>query len=82
MLLHSLQWQKRQVEHYCAKYGLEHLEYALPNDTGRENYFRKKLYRHLIFDDKQKILFCFIPKVHVYDIVCYMYMYNVYRTIL
>ena len=54
-----LQWQKRQIDHYCKKYGLDKLNNTLPTDP----HIREKLYRHLIFDDKKKLLFCFIPKV-------------------
>ena len=58
-----LQWQKRQIEHYCQKYDLDKLQNKLPSQKRRDGFIRKKLYRHLIFDDKKRVLFCFIPKV-------------------
>ena len=34
-------------------------------------------YRHLIFDDPHKVIYCFVPKVHV----SYMYMIHVANTV-
>ena len=68
-------WQKRQIEHYCQKYGLDELRDSLPADpdtlptdtpaaeSKREAHYRQKLFRHMIFDDERSVLFCFIPKV-------------------
>ena len=64
-----MQWQQKQVEKYCRKYGLVGEQYQLPNAT--ETVVRKNLFRHLLFDDSRKLIFCFIPKVqstHNYDI--------------
>ena len=56
-----MQWQQKQVEKYCRKYGLVGEQYQLPNAT--ETVVRKNLFRHLLFDDSRKLIFCFIPKV-------------------
>ena len=56
-----MQWQQKQVEKYCRKYGLEGEQYQLPNAT--ELVVRQNLFRHLLFDDTRHLIFCFIPKV-------------------
>ena len=57
-----MQWQQKQVEKYCRKYGLEEEQYQLPNATAN-TVVRQNLFRHLLFDDKRHLIFCFIPKV-------------------
>ena len=56
-----MQWQQKQVEKYCHKYGLEGEQYHLPPTT--KHFVRKNLFTHLLFDDTRKLLFCFVPKV-------------------
>ena len=54
-----------QVDAYCQKYHLEKVAYTLPESR----HIQQNLYRHLIFDDSRKLLFCFVPKVsNVIDI--------------
>ncbi len=53
-----VQWQKQQVEAYCRKYNLTKVEYEFPQDPSS----RHRLFRHLLTDDKRKILFAFVPK--------------------
>ena len=67
-----MQWQQKQVEKYCRKYGLVGEQYQLPNAT--ETVVRKNLFRHLLFDDSRKLIFCFIPKVQK----CAEYTYNMH----
>ena len=52
-----------QVDKYCMKYKKGNLALTLPRSTHEEITTRKNLFRHLIFDDERKLLFCFIPKV-------------------
>jgi len=59
-ICHSLQWQQQQIQQYCEKYHLADVAYQLPTDYNREN-----LFRHILLDDSRKLLFCFVPKVHV-----------------
>ena len=59
-----MQWQQKQVEKYCHKYGLEGEQYQLPPTSKR--FVRKNLFTHLLFDDTRKLLFCFVPKVRKY----------------
>ena len=59
-----MQWQQKQVEKYCRKYGLEGEQYQLPSTTN--TMVRQNLFRHLLFDDKRHLIFCFIPKVKNY----------------
>ena len=47
------------MEVYCKKYNLEGVENRFPSDE----FSRTQLFRHLIFDDKRRLLFAFIPKV-------------------
>ena len=55
----SMQWQKQQVEAYCRRYELTNVEYQFPPHESR----KRTLFRHLIFYDKKKVIFAFIPKV-------------------
>ena len=56
------QWQREQVDNYCKKHGKDKLALTLPTSE------RKNLFRHLIFDDQRKLIFCFIPKVIIINI--------------
>ena len=56
-----MQWQQKQIEKYCRKYGLEGEQYQLPNASNR--FVRQNLFRHLLFDDQRNLIFCFVPKV-------------------
>lgn len=57
----NLQWQMSQIDKFCKKYGMDtsnSLQLGIIPRT-----LRTKLLRHLIFDDKRKTIFCFLPKV-------------------
>ena len=58
-----VQWQQKQVDKFCQKYGEDKLLYTLPNDSSSEKQIRYKLLRHLLYDDERKAVLCFIPKV-------------------
>ena len=60
------QWQREQVDKYCTKHGRDKLALTLPTSTHSKIIDRRNLFRHLIFDDKRKLIFCFIPKVILY----------------
>ena len=45
------------------KHGRDKIALTLPRNTKSESMQRKNLFRHLIFDDERKLIFCFIPKV-------------------
>ena len=66
MCIHLMQWQMSQVDKFCAKYNETKLALTLP--TKSELFQRNNLFRHIIFDDKRKLIFCFVPKVHMYII--------------
>ncbi len=57
-----IQFQQEQIDRYCRKHGLQDTKYKLPDNATKE-----LLFRHLIFDDKQKSLFCFVEKVGCTD---------------
>ena len=58
-----IQFQHAQIDKYCRKHGLTETLYTLPqNKTQKE-----LLYRHLIFDDRRKSLFCFVEKIGCTD---------------
>ena len=63
------QWQREQVHKYCTMHGRDELALTLPRSTRSEIFQRKNLFRHLIFDDKRKLIFCFIPKVQSHTIL-------------
>ena len=49
-----------QVDKYCAKYNRQDEALTLPGDKHSE---RRNLFKHLLFDDERRYIFCFIPKV-------------------
>ena len=55
-----MQWQMAQVEKFCKKYNLQSVQYTLPRPTSVARFV---LYKHVLFDDRRKVLFTFIPKV-------------------
>lgn len=53
------QFQQNQIDKYCRRLGLENERFTLPeNETQRQ-----LLFRHLIFVDAKKAIFCFVEKV-------------------
>ena len=50
-----LQYHSKKMDHFC-----KHFNYSstLPEDRNR----RGGLYRHLLYDDSKKIIFCYVPK--------------------
>lgn len=56
-------FQQNQVEEYCKRHGLHHSLFTLPDNATQ----RDLLFRHLIFDDKRRSLFCFVEKVGCTD---------------
>lgn len=60
-----MQWQRKQVDRFCKKYGEDELSYSLPNNSTSEKQLRYKLLRHLLYDDERETLLCFIPKVQL-----------------
>ena len=63
----SVQFQREQMKQYCSRY--PQLK-ALPSS----DHIRDYTYKHLLYDDNKKIIFCYIPKgiefaifVHVYS---------------
>ena len=57
----SAQWQMYQVNKFCQKYN-ENQSDVLLNDEFWS--IRHKLYRHLLFNDRNKFIFCSLPKVN------------------
>ena len=55
-----LQFQMRQIDRFCEEHH-EHLgdKYALPGDEDE----KQLLYRHLLFDDSRRAMFCFAEKI-------------------
>ena len=47
-----LQWQRKQIKQYCKEHNFQN---SLPSD--------KKLYAHLLYDDRKKLIHCYVPKV-------------------
>ena len=54
-----LQFQRDQIEKYCKRQGLEDQAFTVPANKAEKDL----LYRHLLFDDIRKSLFCFVEKV-------------------
>ena len=52
-----LQFQKKQVKKFCKSYG-SHKLYSFPEGARQ----REEVYRHLLFDDSRKTVFCFVEK--------------------
>ena len=50
-----------EVVEYCRKYGLQNVSGVLPKDYESAS----ALNRHSLLHDKRKMLFCFVPKVHL-----------------
>ncbi len=51
------QFQQDQVKKYCSQYAGNKL-YQWPKGKGQP----EEIYRHLLFDDKRKTIFCFVEK--------------------
>lgn len=60
VLLIDLQWQMTEVDKFCNKYHLNSINFTLPEPNSQA---RQNLYRHVLFDDQQKLIFTYIPKV-------------------
>ena len=57
----------KQISHLCKKYQIKG-ELRLPSDDDLTAYFR-----HFIFDDHRRVIFCFVPKVsdpYLLDFLC------------
>lgn len=65
-LYYILQFQRQQVDEFCKRHNLDDIKYHIPTPT-RDQYGKDNTMfafnRHMLLDDKQQILFCFVPKV-------------------
>lgn len=60
-MYYFFQWQQEQISKFCARHQLSDTAYSLD----LENPLKNEFYRHILFDDRSRNLFCFIPKVNV-----------------
>ena len=55
-----------QMKKFCQKYNMSNKDVLLKDETKQ---IQKNLFRHLIFSDKKKFVYCFLPKVSQNDFV-------------
>ena len=60
ILFFYVQWQMYQVNKFCQKYNESQSDVLLEDEFWT---IRHKLYRHLLFNDQKKFIFCSLPKV-------------------
>ena len=59
VFLYLSQFQMERVDKYCQEHGHLGGKFLLP--SGEDE--RELLYRHLLYDDNRRALFCFVEKI-------------------
>ena len=51
-----VQFQRKKIHEFCAKYRRHRRKFAFPPEKEQ----RQELFRHLLYNDQRRIIFCFV----------------------